>query len=804
MKIKLIPQRHFLVSWQRMSSSQAFEQLHPIVQRWIYQQGWDKLRSAQEQAIEPIMSGEDVIIAAPTASGKTEAAFLPALSKVAFDSEPGSSVDGTTGSSESISILYVAPLKALINDQERRLEALCEDLELQLTPWHGDASQGAKQRLRKHPSGVLMITPESLEALLIRQMSWAKKAFANLQYVIIDEFHAFIGTERGMQLQSLLTRLEFLIGKTVPRIALSATFSDTKTVGDLLRPNASSSNSNNAPGTGKRDPGEESSSGGQSEEAGLKPFAEQAETQTGEQVAMEKRSSAKQPIVIQDTSGSYVDLKLQLRGYLDPADENRPPAQHLIDQDLYQLLRGENNLIFANSRKLTEHIAAELADMAREEGVPNEFFAHHGSLSKEHRHHLEQRLKEGKWPSTVCATSTLELGIDIGTVASVAQIGVPTSVSSLRQRLGRSGRRDQPAILRLFEAESEPTAKTPAPDLLCWRTVQTIAAVNLLLKKWYEPPNTHSYHFSTLVQQVLATTAQYGGVHARQLYQLLCRRGPFINVTPEMFGLLLRGLGAKDMLTQMSDGQLTLGAKGESLVGHYSFYSAFQTPEEYRLVSGGKTIGQLPIDHPVAVEQNIIFQGRRWKIEGIEEEAKVILLKPAGGGAPPDFGGVQGLVAHEVRQEMKRVYLDPTPPIYLDQAALENLQRGQKTFQRFSLDKRDWFKDGELLYLAPWLSDRGLATMTVLLRSAGIKADCFLSPFIEVKDKSWAQVEATFKRIEERGIPKSEQLAQLVEDTMVEKHDGLLLDELRRLGYGQNSFDVDEVKQWFGSGDEIS
>src|ERR1039458_9751731 len=194
------------------AASDTFHLLHPAVQRWVYEQGWTELRDAQEKAAGPILEGSlDVIIAAATASGKTEAAFLPICSRLLSPENSGACV------------LYVSPLKALINDQTDRMERLCESLEIPVHPWHGDISQSRKREFLKQPNGILLITPESLEAIFVNRGPSVAALFSKLLYVIVDELHSFIGTERGQQLQSLLWRVEHAIGRRVPRIALSAT-----------------------------------------------------------------------------------------------------------------------------------------------------------------------------------------------------------------------------------------------------------------------------------------------------------------------------------------------------------------------------------------------------------------------------------------------------------------------------------------------------------------------------------------------------------------------------------------------------
>lgn len=207
--------------------SSTYDSLDPRVRKWVYKQGWSALRPLQESAIPAVLARDrDVLISASTAAGKTEAFFLPACSAIA-------------GITNGFGIVYISPLKALINDQYRRLESLGEALDMPVTPWHGDVPQSKKKKIRTNPSGILLITPESLESLLINSSGWLKQAFSPLAYIVIDEFHAFIGSERGMQLLSLLNRIDHVLGRhanPVPRVALSATLGELDKVPELLRP----------------------------------------------------------------------------------------------------------------------------------------------------------------------------------------------------------------------------------------------------------------------------------------------------------------------------------------------------------------------------------------------------------------------------------------------------------------------------------------------------------------------------------------------------------------------------------------
>jgi ATP-dependent Lhr-like helicase len=442
--------------------SSAYDSLDPRVRKWVYKQGWSTLRPLQESSIPAILARDrDVLISAGTAAGKTEAFFLPACSAVA---------DLTNG----FGIVYISPLKALINDQYRRLESLGDALEMPVTPWHGDVPQ-SKKKARTNPAGILLITPESLESLLINSMGWLKQAFSSVTYIVIDEFHAFIGSERGVQLLSLLNRIDHVLGRQVnpiPRVALSATLGELEKVPELLRP--------------------------------------------------DKRL----PCVTVTDSNSTDTLQVQVKGYLERViqkeEELQSSAERDVCADIFRLCRGDSHLVFANSRKRTESIAATLNDMCEEQIVPNEFFPHHGSLAKELREALESRLQKGNLPTTAVCTMTLELGIDIGKVKSVIQVTPPHSVSSLRQRMGRSGRRDSPSVLRMLITENELTVTSSIVDHLRLQLVQSMAMIRLMIsKQWFEPADSRQMHYSTLLHQILAITAQWGGVRADQLWSTM-------------------------------------------------------------------------------------------------------------------------------------------------------------------------------------------------------------------------------------------------------------------------------------------
>ncbi len=728
--------------------SLEYDRLDFRVKKWIYKQGWTDLREIQKKAIGPILDGDrDVLISASTAAGKTEAFFLPACSAIA-DNENG------------FGILYISPLKALINDQYRRLEDLCGMLDMRVTPWHGDSLQSKKKQAKKNPSGILLITPESLESLLVRESGWVSESFSNLQYVVIDEFHAFIGTERGQHLLSLLNRLEHLLGRykdPIPRVALSATLGALDTVPLALRPNKSML----------------------------------CETIT--------------------SSRANATVKVQVQGFTEPVNmlpnDKRLPADLRISQVIYDLSRGGSHLVFANSRQRTESIAAQLSDLCEKNVVPNEFFPHHGSLAKELRHDLESRLQKDSLPTTAVCTMTLELGIDIGKVNSVFQVTPPHSVSSLRQRMGRSGRRNTPSILRMLITEEEVNVSSDITDKLRLQLVQSVAMIRLLISsKWFEPADSSQMHFSTLLHQVLAVTAQWGGIRADQLYELLCVEGPFHKITQIHFIALLTHMGGSELLTQLSGGELTLGVQGERIVNHYTFYAVFKTPQEFRIITGAKTLGTLPLDSIIVVGQHIIFGGKRWKVEDVDLEKKVIRVKATKGGKPPSFGGGGMSIHDRIRQEMYEIYCKGDCRIqagnakinFIDKEANTLFNEGVQFFNDCNLTTDFIVQHNASVYILPWKGDKIVNTLTVILTRADHSVGA-TAGIIEVEGSTVQVVIKTLTDSIVGDFPTETELAEFVKEKKIEKYDDFLPDDLLAEGYGQRAFDSNGAKCWIES-----
>ena len=431
--------------------------------------------------------------------------------------------------------------------------------------------------------------------------------------------------------------------------------------------------------------------------------------------------------------------------------------------------------------------------------MPNEFWPHHGSLSKEIRSETEAALKQRERPATAICTNTLELGIDIGAVKSVAQIGPPPSVASLRQRLGRSGRRKgEPAVLRGYCVENAQGGKLSLADELRLDTVQMAAMISLLSEGWFEPPVAQGAHLSTLVQQLLSFIAQNGGATIAELYYRLCGpASPFIGVSKEEFVELVRHLGKKELVMQDSSGLLLHGRIGEKMVNHYSFYAAFATDEEFRITAGSKTLGTLPVSQALTVGQRILFAGRTWRVEEVDEEQKAIFVSRAGGGTPPLFSGGVGRTHTQVRQRMRQLLESNEIPAYLDATAARFLNEGRAAYARRGLAESLVVDQGSELVFLTWLGDAANEAIACLLQANGIAATTG-GPGVEVPKgrQSAKDIFEIILKIGNGTTPSIEHLLTDVKNIQREKWDWSLPDGLLRKTYASLRLDVAEALTW--------
>ena len=723
----------------------TFERLAPPLQRVLWELGWKGLRDTQVEALPLILDTEnDVVISAATAAGKTEAAFLPLLTRLWQGKSlvPGVAESGvnSTLSARGV-ILYVAPVKALINDQTERLQVFCDPMGIPVYPWHGDVGQSLRKRFFAGPRGVVLITPESLEALLFRRGSELRQIFSEIQAIVIDELHAFIGNVRGRQVQSLLHRLEALMGQRVQRIGLSATLGDMGLAAEFLRP-----------GHGDA-------------------------------------------VRIIATSGGKRNLQLAVKAILKPNTiaPDGQDADWTIAADLFERLRGANYLVFPAGVGMVEFYADALRKHCEGAGLPVTYFPHHGRLAKSEREATEVELKRGSLPVSAICTTTLEMGIDIGAIKGVVQIGAPQTVASLCQRIGRAGRRaGETAVLWQYCIAETLSPGADCVDNLYEDLIQAVAVVQLFLEKWYEPPTVGALHYSTLVQQVLSLVAERHGITAARAYHVLCQTGPFNEVTEGNFILVLRAMVAKDLLMQDANRLLLHGGTGEKIVNHYAFYAAFPDSQEYRLRQGGRELGTLPLSGVSLVGDVITFAGRRWCIDDIDHQKRMVELSVSPMGKLPRTGG-RGVPVHtRVRQEMRAILAGSEIPLWLDATARPLLREAQQQYAALQLAETLSVVEGQTIHLFLWCGDRVQSALAALLMNAGVRAGN-AGICLSVKYTTPALLANAWTKICTQPCPQAEQILTRQQVADSEKWDWILPDDLFLASYASRAFALEEA-----------
>ena len=653
-------------------------------------------------------SGGDIIVAASTAAGKTEAAFLPLLSEVLLAPAPASG---------GFDLLYIGPFKALINDQARRLQDICAQTGLPVTPWHGDVDARIKAARRRDPRGVILSTPESIEAMFVRRGGDMPRLFRNLKAVVIDEMHALLDNERGIHLRSLMTRLEGVTQRRIRRVGLSATLGDMALARAYLRP---------------EDPGS---------------------------------------VTVIEGAAASKKIHVRLRAY----GGEKALAQMQVAENLFLNLRGKRSMVFAGSRADTERYGVALGRFAKRAGLPDQFHVHHSSLASGHRVSVEKAMKTNEAATVVC-TSTLELGIDIGDVECVAQIGAPNAIASLRQRLGRSGRREgKPSILHMYAVCPDVDEKCHLLDWFRMDLVCAIACVELLLSGWCEPPARHALHLSTLVHQVLSVVAERGQIAVADIYTILCRQGPFRTVDAQTFVALIGRLEAIRILEPAGEAGVQLAIRGQRVVGHYSFYSVFQTQEEFSIVHGKHLLGTMPMTEMAQTGATFMFSGKTWTMVNVARDKKTIFVEPGGQWAKaPSFytgGGASGGMLHDKILETARdVLLGVHVPEYLDPAAQMLLDDARAEFQAAGFDQKTMCPIGKTAALvATWTGTVRNSTLALALRSRGFGVSVY-DGFMEVRQaKAEESIAEAFQYIASAQIESAEQILSGKENLATEK-----------------------------------
>ncbi|MEW2105384.1 DEAD/DEAH box helicase [Streptomyces cellulosae] len=578
----------------------VLDRLDPVVLHHIVNTlGWPDLRPLQRASIPPLMDGEDAVLLAPTAGGKTEAACFPLLSAMVQHRWTGTSV------------LYLCPLKALLNNLVVRVDTYAQWLGRRAALWHGDTKESQRQRIRTEAPDILLTTPESLEAMLIGVKTDHARLLGGVRAVVVDEVHAFAGDDRGWHLLAVLERLERVTGRPIQRVGLSATVGNPDQLLHWLQGAKAGDRTGRVVAPGVH----------------LPPTG--AEAEHGEQTA---EAPSRRP------AG---EVELDYVGSLDNAAKL-----------IAALHRGEKRLVFCDSRRQVEELGAALR--AREVTV----FLSHASLSVDERTRSEQAFAEAR-DCVIVSTSTLELGIDVGDLDRVIQIDSPASVASFLQRIGRTGRRAGSVRNCLFLATRKDTLLQAAGLLLLWS------------RGWVEPvvPPPEPRHL--VAQQLLAVTLQQHKLGDQLWEQQWNGLAPFDrSAAPILRHLTEEGFLDNDggMLFVGPEAERRFGKR------HFiELTASFTAPPQFTVLSGRTEIGRT--DPSVLTEERpgprrLLLGGRSWQVTYIDWLRKRVFVEPADGGGVAKWmnGGIVGL-SYALTRAMREVLLGADPPVSLTRRA---------------------------------------------------------------------------------------------------------------------------------------
>lgn len=733
----------------------AFDRYAPFVQEYIYQNHWENLRSIQVAAADAIFNtDENVLLTASTASGKTEAAFFPIITLFSEDMP------------SSVGCIYIGPLKALINDQFSRLNDLCAEADIPVWHWHGDVAQSHKAKLMRHPSGILQITPESLEALLLHKHAAIAKLFGDLRFVVIDEVHSLLRGDRGGQTLCLIERLSRIAGVNPRRIGLSATIGDPEGTGEFL-----------SLGTGRKTIIPKIDAKGSKWRLSMEHFYVK-----DAQAAEDKQIPGALPVLEEKT---------------DDAPANADPGIGYI----FEHTRGKKCLVFVNSREECEMVTTTLRHYCELNHEPDRFLVHHGNLSASYRETAEGIMKDDSQYMTTVTTATLELGIDIGRLERAFQIDAPWTVSSFLQRMGRTGRRELPPEMWFVIREDEPEVRAMLPTTIPWKLLQGIALVQLYLEeRWVEPPRLDRLPFSLLYHQTMSTLASCGELSPRALADRVLRLHYFHRITQEDYRVLLRHLIATDHIQQTEQGGLIVGLAGERVINSFKFYGVFQESEEYTVRSESQELGTIVSPPPVG--EKLAIAGHVWQVLDVDHKRRLIYCQQVKGSVPAYFGQCPGDLHTKILTRMRRVLQEDRQYPYLMKNAVARLEQARFTAAHSGAAEKTLINlGGNMWCLLPWVGTYTFLTMERFLKircadRLGLRnLDSARPFFIQFTMKA---DEETFFRVLAEEIRKPIDPMELVypkELPLFDKYDEYLPEELVKKGFALGVLDVDGLRE---------
>ena len=731
-----------------------FDRYAPFVQDFIYRNNWESLRAIQVAAADAIFNTDDnVLLSASTASGKTEAAFFPILTLFSEDMP------------RSVGAIYIGPLKALINDQFMRLNDLCAEANIPVWHWHGDVPQSHKNKMLKNPSGILQITPESLEALLLHKHSYIPKLFGDLRFIVIDEVHSLMRGDRGGQTLCLIERLSKLAGVNPRRIGLSATIGDLESTGKFL-----------SSGTGRNTAIPKIEAKGIKWRLSMEHFYI-----NGPQASQDK-----------EENNSLPELDIAT----DKAPDNADPGMAYI----FEHTRGKKCLVFVNSREECEAVTTTLRQYCEAKNEPDRFLIHHGNLSASFRETAEAVMKDDSQNCTTVTTATLELGIDIGRLERAFQIDAPFMVSSFLQRMGRTGRRDMPPEMWFVMREEQPEPRALLPTTVPWKLLQGIALVQLYLEgRWVEPPKLDRLPYSLLYHQTMSTLASCGEMSPAALASRVLSLSYFHRISQDDFKLLLRHLLETEHLQRTEQGGLIVGLSGERQINTFKFYAVFKENEEYTVRWGSQELGTIVMPPPVG--EKIALAGHVWIVEEIDHKRRLVYCEQVKGKVPAYFGECPGDINTKVLERMRQVLREDKSYPYLMKNAVSRLEQARHSALNSGVVSEPLIcLGGDMWCLFPWLGSYAFLAMERFLKvkcadRLGITGlDKSRPYFIQFKMK--ADKEEFFKVLAEAEKEPLDpmELVYPNEIPYFEKYDEFLPDELIRKGFAYGILAIDEMK----------
>lgn len=566
--------------------------------------GWYELTDIQEKTIPLVINSDmHLIIEAETASGKTEAVFLPMLSLV----------ENSNNYKDEVKILYISPLKALINDQFKRIYKLAEEMNIRITKWHSDVNSNIKKNFLDNPSGILQITPESIEAFMINRPERIKEVFKGVEYIVIDEIHSFIGQDRGYHLQSLLYRLGKYFDKTPRVFGLSATIDGI----DLIK-------------------------------------------------KWICNDTNKVELVSSSISSKKTFYNIM---HFDKTEDSEDSINPMIIDDILKLTDNNKAIVFCNSREKVESLTYNLNDKLGYK----KFYAHHSYIDKALREEIENLVKEDE---SICivSTSTLELGIDIGNVDLIIQLDSTFTVSSLKQRIGRTGRRkNQDRISQIYTEEPE--------SLLLSATT-----VELMKQGRVEKPIISFKNYDYLFQQILSMIIEHNGIRVEQLIPEINNNPVFNKIDNHSIILLLKHMITKNIISSLdSSSELLLGYEGEKIVHNKNFYAMFESEEPYEVIYDTKKIGLY--DEYKSKDQIVVLSGRSWIVASTIPENRKIYVEPFNKYVLPRFEPSIGERSELVRNELFNFLNNKVVPSYVNDYGIEIIKKYEEPYLKANLKK---------------------------------------------------------------------------------------------------------------------